>query len=182
MLLNSRASSYYFVFPRGFFPEKVVQKYKPYVYKQPLQYDTVPDFINSTIQSVSFPSMNIDTVEQVRPLGKKIAYKSATPIQDLFTREFNITFRCVEGFTNYWIFLETVLFFLNFKNDQLFIQDLPLRLLDNDGNIMTTVRFKEVTITSFSELQLNYTQNNYQTNTFSVGFKCNYIDIDLEIG
>lgn len=182
MLLNSRSSSYYFVFPRGFFPQQVVDKYKPYVYKQPFQYDNIPAFINSTIQSVSFPSMNIDSVEQVRKLGKRVAYKSSTPVQDLFTREFNIDFRCVEGFTNYWIFLETVLFFLNFKNDQLFIQDFPLRLLDNDGNIITTVRFKEVILTSFSELQLNYTQNNYQANTFSVGFKCNYIDIDLEIG
>jgi hypothetical protein len=182
MILNSRANNFYFTFPRGFFPDDVIKKYTPYVYKQPLPYDTVPDFINSTIQGITFPSMSIDSVEQVKNLGKRISYQSATPIQDLFSREFSITFRLVEGFTNYWIFLETVLNFLNLKNPGVFIQNLPLRILDNEGNVITTVKFKEVTVTSFSELQLNYTQNSFQTDTFSVGFKCNYIDIDLEIG
>ena len=104
-ILNARANSFYFVFPKGFFPEKVHQKYIDYLQKQPTPYDTLTSYMNSTIQSVTFPSMSIDSVEQVRNLGKKINYQSATPVQDLFNKEFQVTFRIAEGFINYFIML-----------------------------------------------------------------------------
>jgi hypothetical protein len=76
--------------------------------------------------------------------------------------------------------LDTVLDFLNFANDQVFIQALPLRIMDNEGNIVMSVTFQEVLFTSFSELELNYTNNNPTYSSFNLGFKCNYIDIVLE--
>ena len=181
-ILNARANSFYFVFPKGFFPDVVHGKYIDYLKKQPTPYDTLTSYMNSTIQSVTFPSMSMDSSEQVRNLGKRITYQSATPVQDLFNREFQISFRIAEGFVNYFIMLETLLDYLDFKNPGVYIQNLPLRTLDNEGNIITTVMFKEVTLTSFSELNLNYTQNNPSVYTFNVGFKCNYLGLDLEIG
>jgi hypothetical protein len=181
-MLNARANSFYFVFPRGFFPDVVQEKYLDYIKRQPTPYDTITSFMNSSIQSVGFPGLQMDLVEQTRNLGKRINYQSATPVQDLFSREFDVSFRISEGFINYFIMLETVLDKLNFKNPQVFIQNLPLRILDNDGNIVTTVTFKEVTLTSMNNLNLNYTQNAPSVYTFSVGFKCNYLDISLEIG
>ena len=181
-ILNARANSFYFVFPKGFFPDKVHQKYIDYLKKQPTPYDTLTSYMNSTIQSITFPSMSIDSVEQVRNLGKKINYQSATPVQDLFNRDFQVTFRIAEGFINYFIMLETVLDYLDMKNPTIFAQNLPLRTLDNNGTIITTVMFKEVIFSSFSELNLNYTQNAPSVYTFSVGFRCNYIGLDLEIG
>jgi hypothetical protein len=76
--------------------------------------------------------------------------------------------------------LDTVLDFMNFANDQVFIQALPLRIMDNEGNIIVSVTFQEVLFTSFTELELNYTNNNPGYSSFSLGFKCNYIDIVLE--
>ncbi len=181
-ILNARANSFYFVFPKGFFPEKVHQKYIDYLQKQPTPYDTLTSYMNSTIQSVSFPSMSIDSVEQVRNLGKRINYQSSTPVQDLFNKEFQVTFRIAEGFINYFIMLETVLDYLDFKNPGVYVQNLPLRTLDNNGNIISTIMFKEVIFTSFTELTFNYTQNAPTVFTFSVGFKCNYLGLDLEIG
>ena len=105
MLLNPKSSSFYFVFPKGFFPAKVVDKYLPYLKKQPIPFDTVSAYMNSTIRSVGFPSMTIDSVEQVRPLGKKINYKSGTPVQELFSKDFAIQFKLVDGFINYFIML-----------------------------------------------------------------------------
>jgi len=180
MLLNPKSSSFYFVFPKGFFPPKVVDKYLPYLKKQPIPFDTVSAYMNSTIRSVGFPSMTIDSVEQVRPLGKKINYKSGTPVQELFSKDFAIQFKLVDGFINYFIMLDTILHFLDFENPDLFIQDLPLRVMDNEGNIVTSVSFQGVTLTSFSEIELAYTSNAPQASSFNVGFKCNYIDIVLE--
>jgi hypothetical protein len=180
MLLNPKSNSFYFVFPRGFFPDTVVNKYMPYLKKQPIPFDTVAQYINSTIRSIGFPGMSIDSVEQVRNLGKKINYKSSTPVQELFSKEFTIQFKSVDGFINYFIMLDTILHFLNFQNPQVFIQDLPVRIMDNEGNIVTSLTFQEVILTSFSELELSYTSNAPQPTSFTVGFKANYIDIVLE--
>ena len=75
MLLNPKGNSFYFVFPRGFFPKSVVDKYLPYIKRQPIPFDNIDDYMNSTIQTIGFPNMTIDSVEQVRNLGKKISYK-----------------------------------------------------------------------------------------------------------
>ena len=180
MLLNPKSSSFYFNFPKGFFSERVTEKYKKYIERQPIPFDSVQSYVNSTIQSIGFPSMTIDSVEQVRPLGKKIAYKGSTPVQDLFSKDFSINFKMADGFINYFIMLDTVLDFVNFANGQTFVQNLPVRIMDNDGNIVTSVTFQEVLFTSFSELELNYTNNNPSYTSFTLGFKCNYLDIVLE--
>lgn len=179
-ILNARASSYYFIFPREFFPESIKSKYKTYIFKQPIPYDNVMDFINSTIQGIDIPGLTMNTVQQVRKLGKIIKYKNSMPVQDLFNKEFTINFRMVDGYINYWILLETILYFLNFKQESLFIPDFPLRILDNEGNIMISIIFKEVLISNISSLAMNSVQYDPDVNIFSLAFSSNYIDIDLE--
>jgi len=181
MILNPRGNSFYFNFPRGFFPQRVTEKYLPYIKKQPIPFDTVDQYINSTIQSVSFPSLTLDSVEQVRKLGKKIAYKGSNPVQDLFSKEFSITMKMTDGFISYWLMLDTILDFINFANPEVFLMNLPLRIMDNQGDIVSSVIFQEVLFTSFGEIELNYTSNNPQFSQFTVGFKCNYLDIKMEI-
>jgi hypothetical protein len=181
MILNARGNTFYFVFPKGFFPPGVQDKYFQYIKSQTIPYDTLTQFMNSTIQSVTFPSLQLDTVQQTRPLGKTITYQSATPIQNLFSQGFQVTFRMGEGFVNYFVMLETMLEHLNFKNPDLFVENLPLQTLDNNGNVITTIQFKGVTLASLSELNLNYTQNNPSPSSFTVGFNYNYLAIDLEM-
>lgn len=181
MILNARANSFYFVFPKGFFPPGVQDKYFQYIKSQSIPYDTLTQYMNSTIQSVSFPSLQVDSVTQTRPLGKTITYQSATPIQNMFSQGFNVTFRMAEGFINYFVMLETMLEHLNFKNPNLFVENLPLQILDNNGNVIVTAKFKGVTIASLSELTLNYTQNNPTATSFSAGFNYNYLSLDLNM-
>ena len=181
MILNSRGSSFYFVFPKGFFPQTVIDKYMPYVKNLQTPYDSMSQFMNSTIQSINFPGMTIGQSQQTRYLGKKITYKGATPVQDMFNQDFSVSFRMGDGFINYWIMLDTIQNFENFKSDELFIPDLPLRFLDNEGNILVTNHFKNVIINSISEVQLSYTQNSPQVSTFSVGFKSNFMHIELHM-
>jgi len=180
MILNPKASSFYFNFPKGFFSERVVQKYSKYIEKQPTPFDNVAQYVNSTIQSISFPSLNIDSVEQVRPLGKRVSYKSSTPIQDLFSKDISINFKAADGFINYFIMLDTILDFLNFSNEQIFIETLPLRIMDGEGNIVFSVQFQQALFTSFTGLELNYTSNNPSYTSFTLGFTCNYLDIKFE--
>jgi hypothetical protein len=47
---------------------------------------------------------------------------------------------------------------------------------------MASVILQQPIFTSLSEIQLNYASSTPQFSTFSIGFKCNYVDVKLEIG
>jgi hypothetical protein len=113
-------------------------------------------------------------------LGKKVNYKSATPVQDLFSKDITINFKVADGYINYFIMLDTVLDFLNFANPEVFIEVLPLRILDGEGNVVVSVQFEGVIFSSFTGLELSYTGNNPSYTSFSLGFTCNYLDIKFE--
>ena len=183
MLINARQNSFFFQFPKGFFDKSLEDKYLSYVKRMPIPYETLRDFMNSTIQQITFPSFQaIDRVEQTRPGGFKQTYKSATNIQNLLRREFTITFKLGEGFINYWIMYDAMVKFLDFNNTEEYLPDMNLRLLDNEGTVMTTLNFQQSIYTSLSEVQLNYSSTTPQFSTFQVGFKANYIETKLEIG
>ena len=183
MILNARQNGFVFNLPKGFLSSKVITKYEGYVKRLPSPYDTLTDFINATIQSVNFPTLNaIDNVQQTRPGGFTQTYKSSTTIQNLVQRDFTVTFKLGEGFINYWILYENILEFLDFKNPEQYFQDFRLMMLDNEGVVMTTVHLQQPIVTSLSQVQLNYSSTTPQFTTFSVSFKCNYVDIKLEIG
>jgi hypothetical protein len=183
MILNVRQNGFIFNFPKGFIVDSVVDKYEKYVKRMPIPYDTVNDFINSTIQQVNFPTLRtIDTAEQIRPGGFKQTYKSSTTLQNLIQRDFTVTFKLGEGFINYWILYENIIKFLDFQNPEQYLQDFRLLLLDNEGIVMASVLLQQPVFTSLSEIQLNYASSTPQFSTFSIGFKCNYVDVKLEIG
>jgi hypothetical protein len=183
MILNARQNGFIFNFPKGYFGKALESKYSSYINRMPIPFDSLGDFMNSTIQQVSFPTFQgIDHVEQTRPGGYKQSYKSATNIQNLIRRDFNVTFKLGEGFINYWIMYESMVNFLDFGNKQEYLPDLTLRLLDHEGVIMSSVQFEQPIYTSLSEVQLNFSSTTPQFSSFSVGFRCNYVKIKLEIG
>jgi hypothetical protein len=183
MILNVRQNGFIFNFPKEFLHPDVVEKYKGYVNKMPEPYDTVQDFINATIQSINFPTLRtIDTAEQIRPGGFKQTYKSSTTLQNLIQRDFTVSFKLGEGFINYWIIYENIVKHLDFQNPEQYLPDFRLMLLDNEGIIMASVILEQVTVTSLSEVNLNYSSTTPAFTAFTVGFKCNYVNTKLEIG
>lgn len=183
MILNARQNGFIFNFPKGFIYPKVVEKYQGYINRLPIPYDTINDYINATIQSVNFPTLRtVDSAEQVRPGGFRQTYKSSTTLQNLIQREFTVTFKLAEGFINYWVIYENIIDFLNFQNPEQYFPDFRLLLLDNDAIIMTSVILQQPIVTSLGDIQLNYSSTTPQFSTFAVGFKCNYVNVNLEIG
>ena len=183
MLINARQNSFFFQFPKGFFSADLETKYLAYIKRMPIPYDTLRDFMNSTIQQISLPTFqSIDNVEQTRPGGLTQRYKSSTALQNLLRREFTISFKLGEGFINYWIMYDTILEFLDFQNKEEYLPDMVLRLLDNNGVVMASVTMQQSIFTSLGEVQLNYGSTTPSLSTFTVGFKCNYLQTTLEIG
>lgn len=180
MILNSKGSNFYFVFPKGFFPDSVTEKYLPYLKRTPSPYETIAQMMNSSLQAVSLPQLQSGTAEQTRYLGKKQRYKSSVPIQDLFSQDFTVTFKLLDGYINYFVMLDTLLWYLDFKNPAQYSYDLVVRLTDNNGNIVTSISLKNTILTTISELSISYTSNSPEIQTFTLSFSCNFIEILLE--
>ena len=104
MILNVRNNSFVFLFPENFFTDAIKEKYKSYYQSLILPYDTIDDFMSSTVQQVEFPSWSMTPAEQIRPLGKRQDYKSSKPLKDLFTREITLTMKISDAYLNYFIF------------------------------------------------------------------------------
>jgi len=179
-ILNSRSSNFIFNFPKDWFYPEIQEKWTPYYKKQPLPYETAADFINVTVQSISFPGFNMEEVSQQKKGGKRIDFKSAKNVNDLYGNEVTINFAHVDGFFNYWMLQDNINLFLNFDQTDLYLPDFTIRILDNEGFIMTSIFMKEILFKSFSELELSYTNNSFDFKSFSVTFSYNNLEIKLE--
>jgi hypothetical protein len=83
MRLSSQGSQFIFNLPSDFLPQEIINTYSPILEKNWIQYENVIDYLNSTIKSVNYPGLSIQTPEQTLIRGKKRAYKHSTNIQSL---------------------------------------------------------------------------------------------------
>jgi len=180
MLLNVRQNGFIFSFPPDYFSEAVKEKYKKYYQSLILPYDTINDFMSSTIQSIDFPGWQMDPAQQVRLLGKKQEYKNAVQIPDLFTREFTITFKMTDAYLNYFIFLENSLGYLDFDNKtQPTFPPMRLSLLDNQGYLVASIIFNKPILKSQDGFKLSYSSGTPDFKTFTAKFA--YFNFDVEL-
>lgn len=180
-ILNSTYNSFIFNFTKVFIPTNIIEKWDPYVKRIPLPYDTVTHYLNSTIQAVDFPPVSMDTVQQFKKFKEKDFKNSKDPM-DLYTRELTVSFKTTEGFANYWIMKEILEDYLDFKNKNLYLEDLYLRMIDQDGHILSSTVFKEVIMTAISGLNLSYADNVPEFKSFDVTFTFNFVEIDVTTG
>jgi len=182
MLLNARDNLFQFGFPRTFIPKEISDKYKKYLNRLPGNVIEEPiDFINYTIQSINFPGMGYDPIEQSQFPGRKILFRDAKPIQELFQKEMTVTFQLVDGYINYWMLLETLTYYYNFSTEQPYVADLNLRILDSEGNSIVTATMHKTLIKSISDLQMSFASNVAEFKTFDLSIAYNDLEIRIEL-
>jgi hypothetical protein len=179
MFPNSRGNNFKLVLPKGFFSEEIEAKWSPYVKRLPTPFETVDSYLQHAIQSVSFPSIAMEPVSQTRYGGKRQEYKNSTPLEDLFTRDVRITFKAYDGWINYFIILNNVINYLDFKSNKLYFDAMYLQLLDYEGHIVSVVEMKNLVFTSLSEVTCSYSDISPDMKTFDLSFK--FVNLDITV-
>lgn len=183
MILNSRNNLFFFEFPKGFIPQFVIDKYKPYLNRIPGNLLEEPlDLINYTIQGVTTPTLGFDPPELGTNDGTSIYFRGALPTQNIIGREFSVTMQLIDGYINYWIMLETLLFYhhdTQKEND--YLPPFSLRFLDSEGNALVNMKLVEPIYKNISEITLSYSANSPEFETFQVDFNYNLLELNVEL-
>lgn len=182
MVLNSRNNSFDFKFPRKFVPAEVADKYKKYLNKIPGNILSEPiDFINYSIQGINLPGVSFEPLSQEDNDGTKRYHRGAIPIQNAINREFTVTMQLLDGFINYWIMMDTLLYYYARSTKKSHLDPLTLRILDSEGASVAYIEFTDAIMNSINELNLNFAENVAQFSTFEVTFFYNKLNLRLEI-
>ena len=180
MRIAAQNNAFIFNFPVDFIEPYLYTQFEKLLEKNFIPYDSVIDYINSTIKEIVFPSASFDNKEQVLRRGKVVGWKDSKSVFDTFTNELDVTFRAVDSYLNYFIMLQLLLeFYLNNHKEQ--IPMFHLEILDKDGGLIYTIVFEEVLLKSIGEIRLGYQMYDVGEKTFTITFRYNFIGIRWEL-
>ena len=179
MFLNSKNNNFILLFPPDFYSKELEDRYKAYYNQMLLPYDKLEDFMSASIQSIDFPGWTMEGPQQIRMYGAKQEFKSSTPIKDLITRKFTVTFKLADAYMNYLVFLDNAIHFLDFKNKQQYFEGFKLCMLNNEGYLVSYMDFKKVLLNGMSDFKLAFSSIGAEFNTWTADFT--YMDWDVTV-
>lgn len=180
MRISAQSNQFIFNLPIDFIEPYLYDQFQKLMDKNFVPYDSVVEYLSSTIKEIVFPSSSYENKEQVLRRGKVVAWKDSKSVFDTFTNEIDITFRSVDSYINYFMLLQILVeFYLNNKKEQ--IPMFNIQILDKDGSLIYTIIFDEVLLKSIGELRLGYQMYDIGEKTFTITFRYNFLDIRWEI-
>lgn len=187
MVLNNLSQSFVIYFGMNYFYPEVNDHWLPVIKKMYLPYRTVEDFMNSQIQTITFPAIDMPAVTQGHWQYEN--YKRNGKTLDQLTQKDstgNITFKLTESYISYFIMREQLDLYLKYYDIQeLYFSPIAVSLLDDAGIETVSYRYVQVTPISLSELSLSYAARLGTYSTFSMSFRFNFFEIlyrDLDTG
>ncbi len=75
--------------------------------------------------------------------------------------------------------LDTLLYYYDYKNRDRFTESIPVRILDNEGNVMYTALFIDSLFTGLTEYQLSYSNLSQEFKTFDATFQYNSLKLEM---
>jgi len=181
MFLNPRMNLFKFEFTKNFMPMDIRNKYYKYlnhVIGSPISEPL--DYINYGIQGINLPGLSYDPVEQIGEYGRIRKHRSSIHDQEMYAKEMTVTFRMMDGFINYWIMVDILRYYYDYygeSKETRYIPDQQLEIIDGDGHVITSVDLRRVLYTNISDLNLNFSSNNPEFNTFDVTLVYNELEI-----
>ena len=138
------------------------------------------DFINYGIQGINLPGITFDPVSQADNDGTTRYFRGKIPIQNTIERQFTVTMQLMDGYINYWIMTDLLLYYYAPTTKQKYIDDLNLGITDAEDLVMTTIAFEKPIMNQISELSINMSDNVAEFSTFDVNFYYNKFNIKIQ--
>lgn len=175
-VLNNKNNAFVIWFPKNFFYPEVIKKWEPIIKKMNLQFQTIDDFLNFCIQSVTFPGLSFPQPEQGE--GQyNIKWRGGKELEVISEKTLNISFKLSESFLSYWIVWDQLYYYLSYYGQKKpWWPSLNISFLNDAGFTMFTFKYNMITPSSLSELNLNYSSTVADFNTFSLGLTYNTYD------
>jgi hypothetical protein len=174
---NSNNSQFVFCLPTDFVPDVLEYKYRKHLQNYHLPFETVVDYLNSSIKEFDMPSLTFQTVEQTTRYGKKIGYRGGGSPYDVYNNKLNITFRSINNHANYFIMRDCLMYhYINSSN--IFVSPFLVYVLDFYYNENFIYTFKELIPTGLTDFKLAYHDQDNDEKIFSVTAIYNYLEIE----
>lgn len=179
MFLSSRNNQFKFEFPRKFIPDEIADKYRAFINRIPGGMIKEPiDIFNYGIQSINLPGPSFDPVTQNDYPGFTRNFRDAKPTQELFDKNLTVTMQSFDGFINYWMAVELMQYYYSRDGKHPWVPGgVGLQLMDGEGNLFMTAQLQEMIMTGVGSLDLNFSSNTVDFQTFDITFVYNTLEI-----
>lgn len=151
----------------------------PVLRRKYLPYNTMEDFINSQITQINFPGLTSNNVTQrvgAYDINKRPGYQ----VDQLVGKQISLQMKNTESYIAYFVMRQQYDLFLKLGNVKpLYMGDLVVSLLDDGGFETVSYVYKQLTMFSISDLNLQYSAQLGNFNTFTCQFAYNFYDVYL---
>ena len=177
--INSQNNGFYLKLPIGFVSKRLDEKYSKVLQALPTPYKNTLDYLNSTIQNITFPEMSMENPEQFYKFGDSVSMKSSELIDELFDKDITITFKSTDGYLNYWIVFEIILEYISWINKEKFLGNIIITNTNAHGFSYANIIMKRITFSSLSGNEFNFTDNTSDLQNFDLNLKFNDIEFNI---
>lgn len=176
MVLNSKSQMFSCWFDQIYFYPEIEEKYSSILNRMMLPYLSLSDFMNSQIQSVTLPAINIDPAIQQH--GQyQIGYASGKELDALIDRTITIDFKLTESYLTYWILYDQINLYLQYnKIMPCWWDPINITFLTDFGFEFQTMQFSQIVPMTLSGLNLSYKSQISTYNTIQLSMRYNYIN------
>lgn len=169
-------NQFHFTLPDNFIPDELETRYIEFLGSKRKLYTRVIDYINSSIQSISFPGINFPTVNNPQILKRKqIKWKTVGNIYDLYDEVITVTFLSVDSNLNYMM-LHDILTNHYLNTDEAYDQNILITAVDENRDAIYHISFRDVIWTGLGDNIFAYNDQTIQSKTFTATFVYNFID------
>lgn len=178
---NPKQNLFGFQLPPDFFLPEIVDKYNKVIKAMGGTFDNIEDVINESIQEVRIPSLGYEIIKQF-DTGLQNQSLPDLQIKDLVDQnQITVVFRHTDGYLSYFCLLEHFYRLFQHARDNSVVGqsvketikrkvDLPLILLQRNGNPIFIAIYKWVFMLSMPSLTFTYATQNREYITFEVNF------------
>lgn len=171
-ILNAKLNQFAIWFPKDFFYPEVRERWTPIVKRLKLQYQSIEDFFNATVQSVTFPEIVLPTVSQPQTMFQ-IQYRGGKELEPILDKSLTVTFKLTEGFLTYWMLFDQIELYQLYRESNPFWPSMYVSFMDHHGFELMAFEFKKIVPSGMSTFSVSYATVVSDFNTFTLNLTYN---------